>query len=170
VSPCRDVRHDVDSGAKSYSLAFPQAPAKEQSRTAIAHKLLYAIISFIIHILQLVRTSMPDFHMATSGQAAKPIIFGIVFLIVAQAIVFFFPMWIAAPVLGVLVSAAVCYVILVAMPRATQVSLMGAAIGVSADASYAKLNDQTPVTIANGLVKLADALTKSVGLVAAVHR
>ena len=113
---------------------------------------------------------MPDFHMATSGQAAKPIIFGIVFLIVAQAIVFFFPMWIAAPVLGVLVSAAVCYVILVAMPRATQVSLMGAAIGVSADASYAKLNDQTPVTIANGLVKLADALTKSVGLVAAVHR
>jgi hypothetical protein len=43
----------------------------------------------------------------------------------------------------------------------------GSGYGVSADAGYAKLNDQTPITVANGLVKLADALTKSVGLIAA---
>ena len=42
-----------------------------------------------------------------------------------------------------------------------------AAIGVSADAGYAKLNDETPVTVANALVKLADALAKGIGLIAA---
>jgi hypothetical protein len=113
------------------------------------------------------RFSIESLSTAAPRRAATPIILGIAFLAVAVAAATFLPMRIAAPVLGVLVSAAVCYVIIVAMPRATQVSLMGAAIGVSADASYAKLSDQTPVTIANGLVKLADALTKSIGLVAA---
>jgi hypothetical protein len=99
--------------------------------------------------------------------ATIPIIVGALFLGVASGVGVFLPMWIAALVLGVLVSAAVCYVIIVAMPRATQISLMGVAMGVSADAGYAQLNDQTPITVANGLVKLADALTKSVGLIAA---
>ena len=53
------------------------------------------------------------------------------------------------------------------MPRATQVSIMGAAIGVSADAGYAEVNDQTPVTVANALVKVADSLTKSIGIITA---
>jgi hypothetical protein len=56
---------------------------------------------------------------------------------------------------------------LVAMPRATQISLFGAAIGVTADGAYANFTDQTPVTVASGLVHLATSLGKAVGLVAA---
>jgi hypothetical protein len=44
---------------------------------------------------------------------------------------------------------------------------MGAAIGVSTDAGYAKLNGETPVTIANALVKLADSMATGAGIVAA---
>jgi hypothetical protein len=61
----------------------------------------------------------------------------------------------------------VFYVVFIAMPRAMQISIMGAALGVTADAGYARLNDQTPITIANALVKLADSMIKSVGLIAA---
>jgi len=73
----------------------------------------------------------------------------------------------AAALIGALVSAAACFVMLVAMPRATQLSLFGAAVGVTADGAYATFTDQTPVTIANGLVRLADGLGKAVGLITA---
>jgi hypothetical protein len=43
---------------------------------------------------------------------------------------------------------------------------MGAAIGVSADGAYAGFTDQTPVIIANALVKLAHGIGQGVGLIA----
>jgi hypothetical protein len=100
-------------------------------------------------------------------RAGTPIGLGIILLIIAALVTVFVPALIAAIILGVMVSAVVCYVVMMAMPRSTQLSIMGAAIGISADASYAKLSDETPVTVANGLIRLADGLTKSIGLIAA---
>lgn len=100
-------------------------------------------------------------------RAGTPIGLGVAALVIAGLLVWYLPPFMAAIALGVMVSAITCFVILIAMPRATQISIMGAAIGVSADASYAKLSDQAPVTVANALVRLADALTASVGLIAA---
>jgi hypothetical protein len=100
-------------------------------------------------------------------RAAIPIIIGALFLGLGLAAVDFLPGMGAAIAVGLLVSAGFSYVVLIAMPRATQLSLMGAAIGVSADAGYAKLNDQTPITVANALVKMADSITEGVGLIAA---
>jgi len=100
-------------------------------------------------------------------RAGTPIALGVFLLALAIGVVNVLPAFFAAGVLGVLVSAVVCFVILMTMPRATQVSIMGAAIGVSADAGYAEVNDQTPVTVANALVKVADSLTKSIGIITA---
>ena len=97
---------------------------------------------------------MQRFNSAGRRRAATPIIYGIAFLAVAVVVAAFLPMWLAAPVLGLLVSAAFCYVVLMAMPRVTQITLMGAAMGVSADAGYAKFTDQTPITVANGLASI----------------
>ena len=98
-------------------------------------------------------------------RARTPIIYGLIVIAVLVAIVSVLPPVIAAIAIGILISAVVCYVVLMAMPRATQISIMGAAIGISADAGYAQVNDQTPVTVANGLIKMADSLVKAVGLV-----
>ena len=98
-------------------------------------------------------------------RAGTPIGLGILFLLICWLLAQYLPPLYAAIILGVLVSAVVCFVVLMAMPRGTQISIMGAAVGVSADAGYAKFNDETPITVANALVKLADTLTKSIGLV-----
>ena len=42
----------------------------------------------------------------------------------------------------------------------TQIAILWLSIGVVADAAYAKLNDQAPVTIAGALVKLAESAVK----------
>ena len=98
-------------------------------------------------------------------RAGTPIVSGILFLSVCWLVCHFLPPFYAAIILGVLVASVVCFVVLMAMPRGTQISIMGAAVGVSADAGYAKFNDETPITVANALVKLADSLTKGMGLI-----
>ncbi len=108
-----------------------------------------------------------DHRVSGEVRAVVPIVSGIVLLAISVAVAEFLPIRIAAVVLGILFSAAFSYVVLVAMPRAMQISIMGAALGVTADAGYARLNDQTPITIANALVKLADSMIKGVGLIAA---
>ena len=103
---------------------------------------------------------------APPGRAGIPVFIGIVFL----GLCWFVATWIApnyaAGIIGILVSSAACFVMLVAMPRAAQLSLFGAAVGVTADGAYATFTDQTPITIASGLVRLADSLGKAVGLIA----
>jgi len=78
----------------------------------------------------------------------------------------------AAVILGIAAAAVLIFFLVRNMERGTQIALLWLAIGVSADAAYAKVNDQAPLTIANALVKLAEAfiklgdiLIKSVGLV-----
>jgi hypothetical protein len=108
-----------------------------------------------------------DHRVSGDVRAGVPIIAGVILLAISAAIAEFLPIQIAAVALGILFSAAFSYVVFIAMPRAMQISIMGAALGVTADAGYARLNDQTPITIANALVKLADSMIKSVGLIAA---
>jgi hypothetical protein len=111
----------------------------------------------------------PRLEMMSSStgekRAAIPIVSGIILLAVAYAIIVLFSAFVAALLLGVLASTVVSYVILMAMPRVAQITIMGAAIGVSSDAGYAQLNDKTPVTVATGLVKLAGSLIKSITLI-----
>jgi len=90
--------------------------------------------------------------------AGTPIGLGVFILVLAGLLVKSLSATYAAIAIGVLAATVASFVVLMAMPRAMQISIMSAAIGVSADAGYAKINDETPVTVANGLVKLADGL------------
>lgn len=100
-------------------------------------------------------------------RAATPIALGTVLLVVAGLIVSLLPAWVAAIVLGILAAAVTCYVVLMVVPRNAQIAFMGAAIGVSADAGYAKVTEAAPVTIANALVEWADSLMTAIGLISA---
>jgi hypothetical protein len=66
----------------------------------------------------------------------------------------------AAIIVGVIVAAILTYFMLRGFERATQIAILWLAIGITADAAYARVNDQTPVTIASALVKLAEAIIK----------
>jgi hypothetical protein len=66
----------------------------------------------------------------------------------------------AAVIIGVIVAAILSYYLSANFQRTTQIALLWLAVGVSADAAYAKINDQTPVTIATSLVRLAEAIIK----------
>jgi hypothetical protein len=66
----------------------------------------------------------------------------------------------AAVIIGVIVAAILSYWLVQNVARSTQIALLWLAIGVSADAAYAKINDQVPVTIATSLVRLAESIIK----------
>jgi large-conductance mechanosensitive channel len=89
----------------------------------------------------------------------------------AAAAVYLLPNRTAAVILGVLTAIALSVYVLRGLERATQVAITWLTIGVVADAAYAKLNDQAPVTIvgalvkvAEGGVKLVEVLIRSVGI------
>ncbi len=63
-------------------------------------------------------------------------------------------------ILGVLAAVALIYLVFQTWQRTTQLAVFWLSAGVVADAAYAKLNDQVPVTVANLLVRLADAIVK----------
>jgi len=98
----------------------------------------------------------------------KPIVIPVaaVILIIAAAaaVLYFLPSGIAATFLGVVAAIAVYYGFLQTSPRIVRASIMWAGIAIGADAAYAKLNDQTPVTLANALTKFVDAIMKLAGI------
>lgn len=105
--------------------------------------------------------------------ALSPFIALIALIAIGVAIGWFLPSRTAAVILGGLAGAVAAYFVLNRARHTVKIAIMWAAIGVTADAAYAKLNDQGQVTIANalmklvdGLVKLGDALVKSSGIVA----
>jgi hypothetical protein len=93
-------------------------------------------------------------------EALAPFVRVILFLGIAALIIWFLPARVAAILLGVLAALAFSYFLVRRMPRAHQLAMFWAIIAVSADAAYAKLNDQTPVTVANALMKLAEGAAK----------
>ncbi|MDX2265613.1 MAG: hypothetical protein NW215_11675 [Hyphomicrobiales bacterium] len=78
----------------------------------------------------------------------------------AAAIAYFTPNRTAAVLLGLLGAAAFCFLYLSRKERSTQAAALWFALGVTADAAYAKLNDVAPVTIAGALMKIVDAVVK----------
>jgi len=88
----------------------------------------------------------------------------------AAAAIRFLPGQTAAVILGALAAIALTRLVMDHRHRTTQIAIFWLSVGVVADAAYAKLNDQAPVTIATllvqlteALVKLADILVRSIG-------
>jgi hypothetical protein len=89
----------------------------------------------------------------------------------AGAAIWFLPNRTAAVILGILAGVALTYLVIQKWHRTTQIAIFWLSAGVVADAAYAKLNDQAPVTIASllvkfgeSIVKLADILIRSMGV------
>lgn len=75
-------------------------------------------------------------------------------------VIWFLPARTAAVIVGVIVAGLLTFLLLSNVERVTRIAILWLAIGVTADAAYARVNDQAPVTIASALVKLAEALIK----------
>jgi hypothetical protein len=79
---------------------------------------------------------------------------------VAVLVVEFVPARIAAALLGIILAICISYSLLPRARHAVQIAILWAAIVVTADASYARLNDQAPLTLVNALTKIVDAIFK----------
>jgi hypothetical protein len=109
--------------------------------------------------------------IADLRQVLPTILLVVLVLAGAAAAIFLLPNRTAAVILGVLAAAGLTTYVLRGFERTTQIALLWLSIGVVADAAYAKLNDQAPVTIAGALVKVAegavkliDVLIRSIGI------
>jgi len=106
-----------------------------------------------------------------------PFVGAAVILGFAVLVILFAPARGAAAILGILAGAILGYSVMTRARQTVQIAVLWAAIAVTADAAYARLNDQQPVTLANELtkiidagVKLADPLIRGLGLTAADPR
>jgi hypothetical protein len=84
----------------------------------------------------------------------------LVFLAAAVGLILFVPARGAAALLGILTGAILGFTLMPRARYAVQIAVLWAAAAVAADAAYARLNDQAPVTVANGLAKIIDAGVK----------
>jgi hypothetical protein len=94
------------------------------------------------------------------ARRSAPFLIVLVILCIAVALILFVPARGAAALLGILAGAGLCYILISRTRLAVQIAVLWAAIGVMADAAYARLNDQPPVTLANALTKIVDAFVK----------
>jgi hypothetical protein len=90
-------------------------------------------------------------------QPIRPLLFPIA---VAAVLVAFAPARIAATLLGVLAAIGLSHSFIPRVRPATQTAILWGAITVAADAAYARLNDQAPLTIVNAFTKVVDAIMK----------
>jgi hypothetical protein len=72
----------------------------------------------------------------------------------------FVPARAAATLLGILSGAMLSYSLILRSRHTVQIGVLWASIAITADAAYAKLNDQASVTLANALTKMVDAVVK----------
>ena len=84
----------------------------------------------------------------------------IVALAGAGAAIWYLPNRTAAVILGVVAAIALVRFVLQGLSRITQIAIFWLSVGVVADAAYAKLNDQAPLTIASLVVKFMEAVVK----------
>jgi hypothetical protein len=78
----------------------------------------------------------------------------------AIAVMWFLPGRTAAILLAIIAAALLTFLVLRGLARTTQIALLWLGIGISADAAYARVNDQVPVTVATALVRLVEAIIK----------
>jgi hypothetical protein len=98
-------------------------------------------------------------NFVTRIQPLRPLVLPILLAIVLVA---FAPARIAAALLGVLLAISLCNSFLPRVRPAAQIAILWVAITATADAAYAKLNDQAPLTIVNAFAKIVDAIMKLV--------
>lgn len=98
--------------------------------------------------------------IAELRQILPTILIVVLAFMAAAAAIYLLPNRTAAVILGVLAGAALSTYVLRGLERATQVAITWLSLGVVADAAYAKLNDQAPVTVAGALVKVAEGIAK----------
>ncbi len=106
-----------------------------------------------------------------------PFVSAAVLLALAVALILFAPARGAAASLGVLAGVLLGYALKSQARYPVQMAVLWVCIAVTADAAYARLNDQAPVTLANALtriidafIKLAEPLIKGIGLTASDPR
>src|SRR5271165_6925488 len=91
---------------------------------------------------------------------AAPFLGAIVFAILVIALLFFAPARSAAALLGILAGAALAYSLAKQASYRVQLAVLWSAVAITADAAYARLNDVPPITLANALNKVIDAILK----------
>ncbi len=89
-----------------------------------------------------------------------PVLLVIISTAAIVAVLWLAPNRTAAVVLGLFAAGLVSLMLLRRMSISAQTAALWFAIGVTADAAYAKLNDLAPVTVAGALMKVADATVK----------
>jgi hypothetical protein len=92
-------------------------------------------------------------------QPIRPLLFPIA---VAVVLVAFAPARVAAALLGVLLGIGLSHSFIPRVRPSTQIAILWGAITVTADAAYARLNDQVPLTIVNVFTKVVDGIMKLV--------
>jgi len=90
-------------------------------------------------------------------QSFRPLLFPIA---VAVVLIAFAPARIAAALLGVLAGIGLSHSFIPRVRPAAQSAILWVAITVTADAAYARLNDQAPLTLVNAFSKVVDAVMK----------
>jgi hypothetical protein len=98
--------------------------------------------------------------LANMRQVLPMILLVLAVVALGVGVIWFLPGRTAAIIVGIIVAALLTAVLLRGFERGTQIALLWLAIGITADAAYARVNDQAPVTIASALVKLAEAIIK----------
>ncbi len=94
------------------------------------------------------------------GRRSAPFIGILLLVIVVVAMIVFVPARAAATLLGILSGAMLSYSLILRSRHTVQIAVLWASIAITADAAYAKLNDQASVTLANALTKMVDAVVK----------
>jgi hypothetical protein len=92
-------------------------------------------------------------------QSIRPLLLPIA---VAIVLVAFAPARVAAALLGVLAGIGLSNSFIPRVRPAAQIAILWSAITVTADAAYARLNDQAPLTVVNAFTKIVDAIMKLV--------
>jgi hypothetical protein len=102
---------------------------------------------------------------------AAPIFNIAIVIAICVAAVWLLPAHTSALVLGVIAAIFLHHFVVAHFQHTTRLALFWTGMGITADAAYAKLNDQAPVTVVKalakvveGAVKLADGLIKAVNL------
>jgi hypothetical protein len=91
---------------------------------------------------------------------AAPFLVAVLFIAVVIALLLLTPARSAAALLGILAGGALAYSLATRARYPVQIGVLWSAVAVTADAAYARLNDQASVTLANALAKIIDAILK----------
>jgi hypothetical protein len=94
------------------------------------------------------------------AQRLAPAVYVVLLVAAIGASIWLLPNRGAAACLGIIAGALISLMLSKRARHVTRIAVLWVALAVTADAAYAKLNDQVPVTVAGALVKVVDAAAK----------